>query len=98
MLGEPGMVNAEAIAMPETKKVGRPKERPEGEQRFTARLPVRTYRLLKLLSDTQGISLNEALTKGAEEWISRQAGAEELGRVIDRTLTPPTPKKTSKKQ
>jgi hypothetical protein len=68
-------------------KAGRPKERPEGEHPLTARLPVKTYRTLKLLAAANGVPLNKALTAAVEEWIVRQPGHEALASVVDQTIT-----------
>lgn len=51
------------------KAQGRPRQRPEGEQGLTIRLPKKVHRVLRLIAAAEGISLNEALTLAASSWI-----------------------------
>ena len=63
---------------------GRPEARPGGEHSFTARLPSHTHRVLRLIAAREDTSVNDLLTRAAEEWIKRYPDHKQVEALADR--------------
>lgn len=89
----------------EAPRVGRPKERPDGEHSFNLRLELKQWRLLQGLAAIKGLSATEAISRSIDLWLDKDP---ELVAILKKSLaaefpdetpeTKPTPKKPSPKK
>lgn len=75
------------------RKPGRPTARPDGERTLTARLPESLYNTLKGIAFLKGLTINDAVTLAAEDWVKKTAPSVVSAVESELEDTEATPKK-----